>query len=173
MNLEVRCVKSNFEMHTKRWTVSQNSCFPLSLNNEIYYGKTDHSILLFQALFLISVELAFSCHVLPGRKKPREPVRPAVSIYWCHRGCLVSLHFHCFLHPYGCPRERILVDLRVLSIQLFQNKQFFSLPFFFDNAVSLSPYYNSRNKLQTLRTLHFNFSSQYFPLWKYAHIWTT
>lgn len=122
MNLEVRCVKSNFEMHTKRWTVSQNSCFPLSLNNEIYYGKTDHSILLFQALFLISVELAFSCHVLPGRKKPREPVRPAVSIYWCHRGCLVSLHFHCFLHPYGCPRQRILVDLRVLSIQLFQNK---------------------------------------------------
>ena len=75
-------------MDTKRWTVSQNSCFPLSLNNEIYYCETDHSILLFQALFLISVELAFSCHAPPGRKKPREPVRHAISIYWCHHGCL-------------------------------------------------------------------------------------
>lgn len=72
MNLEVRCVKSNFEMHTKRWIGSQNSCFPLSLRNEIYYGKTDHSLLLFQVLFLISVELAFSCHALPGRKNPEN-----------------------------------------------------------------------------------------------------
>ena len=72
MNLEVRCVKSNFEMRTKQWIGSQNSCFPLSLSNEIYYGKTDHSLLLFQVLFLISVELAFSCHALPGRKNPEN-----------------------------------------------------------------------------------------------------
>lgn len=59
-----------------------------SLNKEIYYRKIDHSILLFQALFLISVELAFSCHALPGRKKPREPVRHSISVYWCCHGCL-------------------------------------------------------------------------------------
>lgn len=37
--LKVTWVKRSFEMYRKQWIVSKNSCFPPSLNNEMYYSK--------------------------------------------------------------------------------------------------------------------------------------
>lgn len=88
VHLEIRCVKGNFEMHTKQWGAPKNSCFLLSLNNEIYYRKICHYVLfLFQVLSLISVALTFSCHALSGREK-NHITSQTISVYWCCHCCL-------------------------------------------------------------------------------------